>query len=272
MKRTIFLFNLLAIFLSNLHAEELYLGEKSILDRGMDSFGKSRLIQWCEKKFASDAVIKVLFGGEPASEHFQTIAKEAQNALGIPEECHVPIYKINLNVELFKEISALACAGCIVVNEERLNNASYGAQRAALFHEAVHIKYADSVASELFVSFFLALGTVGSHKIMRDYHLLQNSLLARMIVSFVAGMGALIASGRFYCKYMERRADIEGCYALCCHACVEECAEYRRIMFEKENNSLRYNGYLWAHDIAAIADELKEQNKCCVYHGKIKNE
>jgi len=269
MKRTLFFLGAFALSFSGLQADELFLGKKNIFNKAMDSFGQSRVIQWCEKKLSSDAFVKVFFGAEPASPLFQEMGKDAQITLGISEDCHVPIYKMTLNLELFKEVGAFALPGFIIVNENRLNRASYGAQRAALFHEAVHIKYADSTASEFFVTFFLALGVAGSNKIIRDYNLFQTSLLARVATPFAVGMTSLILSGKFYGHYRERRADIEGCYATQCYVCVKEHAEHRRKIFEQEKNSLRHNGYLWAEDLLVIADELKRENRVCIYHSEI---
>jgi hypothetical protein len=59
--------------------------------------------------------------------------------------------------------------------------------------------------------------------------------------------------------YEERRADVEGLYAMSCHHCVSNVSKY----LIKEDN---HDGYLNNREISQIANVLEKQNKLCKYH------
>lgn len=201
-----------------------------------------------------------------ASEKYQDLAKQAQIDAGTPEEFHGPCYKLGEFGILNETVSALACPDSIVVNEKRLDAASYGYQRVGIYHEAIHKKNND-------VSFntITDLGTAILTGIFCHYGL--KKINPRGKSKLVHALGILIpsiAASHFvnsnYQKMYERRADIDGLYAANCAQCAYETAADRKKKFEVENNSLRFNGYLWPNEITTIADDLNAQGKLCAYH------
>lgn len=84
----------------------------------------------------------------PASKLYQDLGKEAQFALGIPEEYHLQIKQDNVR----KNIAYVNKAG-IYVNEVILKPYSYGFKRCTMFHEVAHIKNNDIYLTEPFYMF-----------------------------------------------------------------------------------------------------------------------
>ena len=87
-----------------------------------------------------------------------------------------------------------------------------------------------------------------------------------MLGVIAAGLGTSSFISTKYDRFRERRADIEGHYATQCFRCVEESSAHRKQSFEQENNPLKNNGYLWTTDLEKIAQDLKTDNKLCIFH------
>ncbi len=245
------------------------LRNKTRIDKTLDYIAQSTPIYvfgtYIQSKLERITNNAMMVGNEPAAVEYQEMGKEAQDALGIPQDMQVPIKKIAPTSPIAQIVGALAQQDAIYVSEVKLNNRSYGARRCALFHEAVHKKYADSASHAV-----VELGAYGSCS-LAAYTLIK--LLAPKGVSKLVYGGAFVGSlvvasliDKAYGHYYERRADIEGHYATQCFSCVQEHADCRRQLFDVENNSLKNNGYLGAGDLEKIAQALKMQGKVCKYH------
>jgi len=224
-------------------------------------------------KFENTVLAKVytiisdkFLGNDIAAAEYQTLGKEAQVALGIEEQYHVPIKKLAPLLAAFPAV-AFTMPGAIYVNEDRLKDQTYGAKRAVFFHEVVHRKYNDSTfgvlveGGSVIGSGFLASELLSS--LIRLPNLIHYPLV---IMSALYGMH--FASSKFV-NYRERRADIEGHYATQCSVCVQESANRRRKMVETEKNPLQNDGYLFADALEKIAEDLKLENKLCSHHGGV---
>lgn len=200
------------------------------------------------------------YGNEPASQKYQELGTQAQFAVGIPKEHHLPIKKMNLDSPFTKMVGAIAEAGAIYVNEEKLDKRTHGQNYAALCHEAVHAKYHDKAVDSMseMVGF---IGTaIGTHAVLKTL----NVVAWRKRLSFVVACGLTGYASSKYSHFREQRADIEGHYATQCSSCVFEHAQLRKQLFEKENNPLKNSGYLCFADLEKIAQNLGD--KKCSYH------
>ncbi len=106
----------------------------------MNMFGQSKFIQ-CYSNYVQKNIDRCnLYGDELASLEYQALGQQAQQALGIKQELQLPIKKIKGP----SVISAVVGSDGIYMNEDRLNNRSFGSKRCTFFHEAVHAKYYDA--------------------------------------------------------------------------------------------------------------------------------
>ncbi len=245
------------------------LNQKSLWQKTIGAIAESYPMYWLEKKIGeklSDTIIEMhQLGDMPATPHYQALGKEAQSAVGIPEEYHVPIKKMPQTNPLAGVAAGFAMPHAIYMNEEKLNELSYGVQRCAVYHEAIHKKYNDDTVDDVSacITFF---GTAYvTHKILQT--ITPNLYL---IVRVLGMCGSGIISTNIVCTeyyhYRERRADIEGCYATQCATCVQEAATHRRKRFEEENHPFKNNGCLQADEMEIIAHDLKQENKLCIHH------
>lgn len=245
------------------------LNNQTLFDKIAGSIGQSKQLYLFEKHIMSKIIaptIKV-FGDEMASEEYQNLGEEAQHALRIHQERHVPIKKLDPNSPLAKFVGGLAFPETIYVNEEKLNQATYGYRRHALFHEAVHKKYNDMSADTLVELGVMIASSIGALFLIKAAKPKLSKVKHGIGIFSIAVLASMIASNRFH-YYFERRADIEGIYAAQCSVCAQESATRRRESFEVEKNPLRNGGYLWAKDMEKIAQDLKQQDKICSYHEK----
>ena len=202
------------------------------------------------------------YGNEPASQKYQELGMAAQFAVGISKEHHLPIKKINLESPLARAVGAIAEAGAIYVNEEKLDKRTYGQNYAGLCHEAVHVKYHDkSVDALLEVVGFIGTA-IGTYAVLKAL----NVVAWRKRLSFVVACGLTVYASSKYSHFQEQRADIEGHYATQCSSCVFEHAQLRKQLFEKENSPLKNSGYLYCAGLEKIAQDLGD--KKCAYHSQ----
>jgi hypothetical protein len=207
-------------------------------------------------------------GDEMASPLYQELGQEAQHALEISPERHVPIKQIPSTSIMANYVGAVAEPDAIYVNEEKLNQRTYGMQRCAMFHEAVHKKYNDPSADTIIELVALVGGLFAAYKLIGYVKPAGQYKMLHGICTLIAGIStANIASAQYH-QFIEKRADTEGHYATQCYLCVQESAARRQITFEQENNPLKNNGYLWATDLEKIAHNLETENKICAYHQK----
>ncbi len=245
------------------------LNQKSLCQKILCAVEKSSPMCWIEKKIGEKFYEKKMelsgIGNEPATPHYQALGKEAQSAVGIPEEYQVPIKKMSPNSPLAQIAAGITFPHAIYINEEKLNEQPYGVQCCALYHEAIHKKYNDNTADSLLecISFFGT--TYTAHKTLRKLTPKLPTII-RMLGAGGSGLFATYMVCKKYHHYMERRADIEGCYATQCATSVEEVAVYRRKKFEEDNHPFKNNGYLQAHEMEIIAQDLQKKNKICAHH------
>ncbi len=243
------------------------LNEKNLIDKALCFVNQSRVMHFFENQMAK--LPKLLpYGNELASPEYQELGKEAQIAAGIPEEYHVPIKKIPSTHPLAPFVGAVAEADAIYVNEEKLNQRSYGARRSALFHEAIHKKNNDMSSDTLLELAMMAGLSLGTHACIKAIKPAGKYKILHALAVIVFGMCGGGYASSCYHHYFERRADIEGHYATHCSQCVHESAEQRRIIFEQENSPLKNNGYLCADDLEKIAQELENRKEMCAFHAK----
>lgn len=254
--------------ISQINSSQPPLNQKSLWEKVICAIGKSYPMSWIEKKvgekFYEKAIEQSGLDNGPATPHYQALGKEAQSAVGIPEEYQVPIKRISPNNPLAQIVAGIAFPHAIYVNEEKLNEQTYGVQCCALYHEAVHKKYNDSTADNILECTFFGT-TYGAHKILRKLTPKLPTII-RMLSAGGSGILATYMICTKYHHYMERRADIEGCYATQCATSVEEAAVHRRKIFEEENHSFKNNGYLQADEMEMIAQDLQKKNMICTHH------
>lgn len=271
-KTTLLLFSLLAPMNQLNASEPSNLNKKNFFDSAIAWLGQSQFIQFVEKYYSLPIAQKMHkdmnIGTEPASEKYQQLSKEAQDSLQIPQEQQLPIIKINPTYILAPLVGALAEPDAIYVNQEKLDECSYGIQRMGLFHEAVHTKYHDISVDSFLEVLGLVSGIVGSYLLMSKIKPINKFSFLRAGAAIIAGLISSTATSLTFHHYIERRADINGLYASACSQCVHEMAIRRTKSFEQDKSPLRYNGYLWANDIEKIAQDLAHQNKLCKYHQK----
>jgi len=239
--------------------------QETLLTYCIGVIGQSDFIHFCSKKIQTPLdqfLYKKTFniGNEPASQKYQELGSQAQYAVGIPEEWHVPIFKLNPESPLTNTIAAMAQSNGIYVNEERLDALTFGQARCVLFHEAIHAKYHDSTCDTMLELATIILGSMLSHSILQKLNITSwNKLL-----SLVIALGISTSTSTNFHNFIEHRADTQGHYATQCSQCIHEHAQRRKTIFEDEHHPLKDYGYLWAHDVENIAHNLDD--KKCDFH------
>ena len=183
-------------------------------------------------------------------------------ALGIPQDRHLPIKKLNPASPVAPLVGAIAESDAIYVNEEKMDKAAYGATRCALFHESVHAKYHDKAVDGMMECVVLIGGSVATNSALKALNI--NAWRKR--ISCMVALGLDMYTTFAFSSFKERRADIEGHYATQCSSCVLEHADRRKQLFEVENSPLKDNGYVWAAELEKIAQDLGD--KKCAYHSE----
>ena len=245
--------------------------QTTLFEKILGYFSQSYCIHSIDKNILgwldSLASSQVQLGTEDASELYQKLAREAQQAVGVPKEWYIPIKKIDAMSPLIPYVAAIIFSDALYVNEERLNNRSYGACRCILFHEAVHRKYNDRTVTVITKLAALVGSAILMHYTIKAIKPVGRYKVLHGLADILTGLSASAVASTNYITYRERRADIEGHYATHCSQCVHESAAMRRVAFEQENNRLHYNnGYLSANELEMIAYELEQHNELCEYH------
>jgi len=255
------------------------LGKKGIIGKVLAALATSNVMHHYNKFCAKTSSLL----GIPASEEMQLLGKEAQTAVGIPAERHVPIQYIS-----GLDASAKALDNTILIGEEFMSDQTkYGVKRCNMFHEAVHIKYHDDEFNgALFLSSLL-----GTSLVTKMFVNPQGKLKLLYILALLVGhyLGRAL-QGKFE-SYRERRADIEGHYATQCYQCVTEKIEdiqdtyalandiiarldHNIPLSEEQSYGLAYakkwieskKRYLSIEENQMIADELRQCNRVCAFH------
>ena len=212
-----------------LYPLEIPLSKKTLFDEVVGSMTQSKTMYRFNEWLASHQNPEET-PSTPASSEFQKMGAEAQDAVGIPKERQVPI-----NEKSLENADGQAEYDKICMNKENFLKkivSCYGYKRCLLHHEAIHIKYND-----------------------------RASMMPAAKLDALTG-SSLLKKQSHYC---ERRADIEGCYATECSACVQDYADIAN------KTSLKDKGYLSIEELEAISRDLKQQNKLCPYHHKKKH-
>lgn len=235
----------------------------------LGSITQTKPVRLFEKHINCYLMLYLAGCNEPASPEYQELGKEAQDALGIPLDQQVPLLKIPETHPLAPFVRGLAMPTAIYVNEKKLNESSYEVRRCALFHEATHKKYNDPAAASIIGwGTFFSAGYI-THKLIQKIKTPEShNYLHAFGVILVGEIASTIVTMK-YQKYMERRADIEGFYATQCYQCVQEMVALRHQQFEVENHPFKNNGYLWAHEIELIVQDLEAQGMLCPFHRHI---
>lgn len=248
------------------------LDEKTLLHKLMGAIAQTAPVRLFNKHIATKVShykqLALKYGDEDAAAGYQDLSKEAQSALGIPEEHHIPTKKFDPECIMAKFAGAVAEPDAIYVNEEKLDQREYGDQRTALFHEAVHTKYNDMSMDLLLEFTALCTASYGAHRGIKSTKTPGRFKILHGIAVMLTGLVAADATSTQFGKFIERRADIEGHYATQCSTCVQESADHRRQIFEHDDNLLKNNGYLWAQDLESIAQALDQQQQKCDYHNQ----
>lgn len=261
------------------------LNQKTWFSQAMDSVGQSSFMHAFSKYTQGDPELNFpgmpLLTAGPASEQYQTLAREAQQAAGITVQQHVPIIKMSKDYPGFKDKAASANSGAIYVNEENLAKMPYGAKRSVFMHEATHLKYHDNLTNTI-----LSLATFCGATVITHTALKALKIAAwRKKASFAIGIAAACKSFKKYSQFAERRADIQGHYATQCSSCVNDAMQssknfyidYIKIKqpniteaempnsihdFDQQRASSR--GYVTQAELQQIVQDLGD--KKCSYH------
>lgn len=241
---------------------------KSLIGKLLDCVAQSNAVHWytthISAKMMKSLPDSLQFGNEPAPEKYQELGRQAQTSLKIPVQYQLPIKKMSITYPGIKVYTAIAGSDAIYINVARLNQYAFGRQRSSMFHESVHVKYNDDSMIDLIALGTLILAILTTHIIFR---IVGPRMLKIFHVAGIMAAGFIAAGGTvmYYRRHMERRADIEGHYALQCAQCVHESAERVRHIIE-EKNPIIYNGYLMPNELEALAHYFEQQNKSCAYH------
>jgi len=242
------------------------LKDKSILGSVLDTFSGSGAVYLIEKYILgpiNNITYKMTdLGQASASEEYQLLGKEAQDALKIPEEKQIPIRKI-APTSLMSEVIpvAFSMTDAMYFNEKKLKDALLGVKRAGAFVEAVHKKYNHGVAQFILGLGSIILSPILTYKVLGQLQLNKKMKIPGALASIICA--SIIAKG--YQNYCFRRSDIEGHYATECHLCVQESAEYRQNSPKQELVPFT-NNPLGKIELDKIIEDLKSQNKSCKHH------
>lgn len=129
-----------------------------------------------------------------------------------------------------------------------------------MYHKVIHKKYNDNTASVVAKNIAMMGVIIISYIIMLPLPI--NNL--KVILPNVFGLGSFLLMYPKVNYYEERRADVEGLYAMSCYQCVSDVSKY---LIRKDNNE----GYLNNTEISQIATVLKQQSKLCKDHSYISN-
>lgn len=247
---------------------------KSTFEKVLGTINQSSVVYFIEKNWNVPVVQKTReliqafnHGTDLAAPQFQEIGKKAQQDLGIKSERHVPIKKMVPTSLAYQLAAAIAEPDAIFLNEEKLQTRSFGAQRSAIYHEAVHRKYMDETNKEI-ISWGSLIGSgLLAHKTIKSIKSPGKFKILHGVGVATAGLFASSTMSIQYGHYCEKRADTEGHYATNCFKCVGEHVDVRNQLFN-EKHVLRDNGYLSGDKLALIVHDLKQQNAVCESHKK----
>ena len=199
-------------------------------------------------------IIKMSDGAFVASE-YHNLAVEAQKNLGISEKKILPIVNLNPDRRLHKSDGILAIAepNCLFINQEVMKHSSPGVKRAVLHHEAAHVKYNDKTA----MIYPVLMTGLAQAAVLSKVPFYSRARLTAFL--YLTQLPAMLFNFKVLAPMIERRADIEGCYATQCEKCVKE---FMDVCCDSRSD----HGYLTRAEMKNIAKDLKGQR--CHMHVK----
>lgn len=221
-----------------------------------------RLLPWLKIINPTLTAEREQYGNEDAALQYQTLGKEAQDALKIENQVSVK------NSAILLDGTAQALSHTIYINENTLDAYPYGFKRCVLFHEAAHIKHHDNVfLSALrkvgkWASITASIASIAIYKYNKNPNI--KSLLLAGGATWLASQLIFGISGGIYMQHMEHRADVDGHRATQCFACMQESALID--FFENGTHSKKPNIYLNAYEKEQIAKEFFDQHKVYAHH------
>lgn len=238
------------------------IGGQGLLTKVLGTISQTKPVCWYNKNIS--ILVRPTIMAEMASPKYQALGKEAQAAVGVPDDRVVPIKRIlpgsPFDTDLF---AANAEPDAIYINERVLDGRLPGRQRASLFHESCHIKYNDVATQGL-----IGLASILSGGILAHQAIKAVKPIGRYKYLHTVGVLAGASTTSFwaiskYSNFIEHRADLEGHRALQCGKCVEDSAKTTQKLIA-ENNPVIHNGYLSPSELATISQDLKD--KKCLDH------
>jgi len=248
-------------FFTNIQANQ---NDKSIIGSILDTCSRSTPVYLWEKYAVvpmSRPIIAFTGLGEVlASEEYQNLGKEAQDALGIPQDKQIPIRKIApTSVMIEAAPVAFSMPDAIYFNEKNLMDKPIGVKRSAAFVEAVHKKYNHAGAQSILGYGSLIMMSILMCKAIRS----EQSKLIKSL-AFIGSIFGLCIITKGYLRYSIYRAEVEGHYATKCYLCVQESAAFRPYL--EQIGSINKSYMLNKIALEEIAQDLKNQNQLCLCH------
>ncbi len=223
------------------------LNRKSYLDKMLAKLAQS---SWMVKLNQSKAK-RTPLPPEEAHPDLQKLGREAQLAVGIPEDKLVPIRLSNDDVYQagYNYIETPASG----------RRESYGIERCNMHHESVHVKYNDHTLRQLVVVPIAALaGLLSECFLIKRFNPTGWRKIIYPIFTLSSAPFLIGLPYNIYTKYIERRADIEGHYATQCCMCVNEKVEQLDTELKTANNIMR--GIEYAGDFDSYSQQLQESH------------
>ncbi|MBP7854384.1 hypothetical protein KAZ82_00430 [Candidatus Babeliales bacterium] len=200
------------------------------LAKALDKFGQSKFIHAYSVYVQSFIDKFQSYGFNRASDNYQELGLEAQNALGVFGKYRLPVKKMISNTI----IKAVVGSDGIYVNEKVLDAMSFGSRRCTMFHESVHAKYHDAAVLGMLKILGFCAGSVGMYKLLGVCKIVMLRKSFSVLIGIVSSVGLSFR----YRQFMERRADIQGHYATDCASCVQEEIDQRTKMFESTQKAI----------------------------------
>ena len=227
-----------------------------------------------------------------ASEKYKQLFTNAQLEIGIPIADLLPIQKTSGGS------SFVARAGLsIQVDEEKLDELSYGAQRILALHEAYHHYFNDMAFGKKYMgpAFAAQVGLTAFQSWILITKINESNLnIATKSILYALSTSASFTSSFLflwplfyaceYINYKEYRADLSAVKKSKCYKCVQDYASswsnntvssvditklnpYSYGIYNG-NYSLDYPIYLTVQELKYFVNLFKEQNLLCEYHSK----
>lgn len=209
-----------------------------------------------------------------ASDELQELATEAQKAVGIPPEYHLPLRNGTSRYSYMDGTVAECEPNALYIYPRKIEKYSkekkewvldYPLMRISLFHEAIHAKYCDPLVTR--VSFFFPFLCYWNINVLlqkqTSLKLLQK-LSKNPVWKTANTIASVVAGTKIYqniAKMVEYRADVEAAEALKCYECAWKMAWLA-------NSSLMEEGYASKDELMEIVNHHSHNKLDCKFHIK----